>query len=1381
MRAMSPRSAIVVVILVAGWPAFGVLGSAAQQPNPAPQPGATSGAGTTSQPTTAPERFMSDEEFLKIGQEFDLDAFIKSLNPPTIEEILKSLEPIPTLEQILDDLKHPERRPKPPTLPEDVARQVEELEKRIEELKQKGALGPDTQAQEQALDEAVRLAEQVVKLRTVAGQPADWYEVADARQLVETLKHTRGLPNADRTQWAAAAVRDSERSALRRRGEYKRATGVARSQLAIYRRLFPGDHPDVAGYLHNVAFAIVVEGGSRAEAEPLSCEALAMHQRLFPGDHPGVAQILSNLATVLRARGALAEAEALFRDALAMRQRLFRGDHPDVAQGLNNLAVVLDDRGALAEAESLYREALAMEKRLFLGDHPDVANGLNNLAYVLQVRGALAEAEPLFREALAMRQRLFPADHPDVAISLNNLADLLRVRGALAEAELLSRGALAMKKRLFLGDHPAVALGLNNLAVVLHDRGALAESESLYRDALAMRQRLFPADHPDVAISLNNLAGILRARGALAEAELLVRDTLAMRQRLFPGDHPDVATSLNNLALILYDRGALAQAEPLCRDALAMLQRLHHEDHPYVATNLIHLATILKDRGALAEAEPHYRNALAMYRRLFPGDHPYVASSLSNLAGVLKDRGALARAEPLDREAFEMSERLRAQIIGGEQERAAFAAKLRLSARAHVYANLLAQLHRDAEALGILERGRARAALDLLERSGRDLVAEATALGDTERSQRLAEAQASEQGTQIDLNSAEALLAGRRKERDALEKRDDLDAEAKARQSAAYDQQIAALVDEVKQKRQALTQAGGTVLNELRGLFPAGQALTTEEILSGLAPDEAIVSFGWSEDSVLVATATSGKTGAAIVAKDKEAAKRLSELAGQVRTALANRPSAGSDLDPAVTRELATTLLPEPVRAAIADAHRLVVLPDGPLNDIPLEVLAEAEPSLALADKTIVYAPSATVYLDRVKRGRALAGKAADSVLVLGDPVFDRGREKPTYPGQGVLIAAAVEGGNAAKAGLKRGDVLLRYDEQTLDEQTPLPKAIGAVNEAIQKGDRPADQAVKITYWRDGQEAQAELPPGKLGVQVRPGNPADGLRSMALLDRGFDAVAAQANALDQVRLFGGALPPLPGTRREAEAIAALFQHAGAGRVADSATPSGPTVRLLLDEQATLANLTEQAPGVRYLHLATHGLMGSAERPYDASLALTQPQEPTPEDIGFLRLQDLISKWAGRLNECELVVLSACDTQRGVRQGDSVMSLPLGFFFAGAPTVVASLWKVDDTATALLMQRFYENLVGSSHGATQPRSHEGEPGAPMSKAEALRAAKLWLRNLTADEALALAAQLPGSQDRGTVREGPATEEPSSADHPYAAPYYWAAFILLGDPD
>jgi hypothetical protein len=101
-----------------------------------------------------------------------------------------------------------------------------------------------------------------------------------------------------------------------------------------------------------------------------------------------------------------------------------------------------------------------------------------------------------------------------------------------------------------------------------------------------------------------------------------------------------------------------------------------------------------------------------------------------------------------------------------------------------------------------------------------------------------------------------------------------------------------------------------------------------------------------------------------------------------------------------------------------------------------------------------------------------------------------------------------------------------------------------------------------------------------------------------------------------------------------------------------------------------------------------------------------------------------------LHQTELVVLSACQTQLGqLSAGDEVVGLTRAFMFAGAPTVVASLWSVDDAATALLMERFYGHLQTG-----------------LGKSAALRQAQLDLL-----------------QD-AIYRDDP---------------YYWAAFVLSGD--
>jgi CHAT domain-containing protein len=103
-------------------------------------------------------------------------------------------------------------------------------------------------------------------------------------------------------------------------------------------------------------------------------------------------------------------------------------------------------------------------------------------------------------------------------------------------------------------------------------------------------------------------------------------------------------------------------------------------------------------------------------------------------------------------------------------------------------------------------------------------------------------------------------------------------------------------------------------------------------------------------------------------------------------------------------------------------------------------------------------------------------------------------------------------------------------------------------------------------------------------------------------------------------------------------------------------------------------------------------------------------------------------------------------------------------------VLASLWKVDDAATQLLMQRFYENVLGQYDDVRAGFSG----GRCMPKDAALREAKIWLRNSAQTASPRFAA-------RGGLASVPARHASPETATDYSDPYFWAAFVLVGAPE
>jgi tetratricopeptide (TPR) repeat protein len=1228
------------------------------------------------------------------------------------------------------------------------ARKAAEQENQLLKLQEKGEF-----------ENALKVAEALAELRAKK-QGADHWEAVNAHWQVEALR--RVLRQDPKARDAYAGI-----PALLRRIddlEPQKAQPLIEKVLAIRRQVLGEEHPDTA-ISYQMLAQVQNDQSQHAAAEEGFRKALAIQRKLLGEKLPALVFPYSHLAVNAYQRGDYKEAEAAFRKVLDINRKSLGEENSETATSYNNVAHALDAQARYAEAEESHRKALAINRRTLGEENLGTANnytGLatnldsqgryrdaeeshrkalaicrkllgeehsyscarsNDLAVNLTKQGRLAEGEAVLRQVLALRRKSKGEEHEETALSYNNLAYNLNTQGRYAEAAEGYRKALDICRRVLGEEHSSTAVCYSNVANNLFDQRRYAEAEEGFRRALAIYRKVRSDTHSDMAGGYNNVAAVLHALGNYKEAAEFYRKSLDVCRKIFGEQHSNTLRSYDNLTINLMKQGRYAEAEEICRKSLAISREILGEEHPDTATFYFTLGSECKEQGRHAEAEAAFRKSLEIRRKTLGEEHIRTAQSYDHVASSLHARGQYTAAQEWWLLAADSFAKARLRIAAVGLERAVGSDNL---SPLPELAAVLARNGKPEEAWQRFEEGLARGTWDDL----------------TARLRR----SAAEQTTQIELINR-------------LERLDQLIEKTLPAPDAPPDEKKrrADLLTQRRQVHNALSDFGQD-LKKKYGLA-AGQVFERPQIQASLPANTALL--GWLDEpgapkaadpdgehwAVLLRSAGgpvwvrlrgSGGGGAWT---DADA-----DLPNQLRAAL---QSPSGDWRPLAAQLRRQRLEPLAKHLAAGDGlpavRHLVVLPSPALAGVPTEVFADSY--------TVSYTLSGTLH-DHLRQQPRVTSKG---LLAVADPVFEmpsRAAKPSPLPPAGVLLTMVVPGSNAARAGLRPNDVLLRYNDNDLlrpADLKPLPES------------PEIEKRVAVTIWRDGQTSERQIRPGKLGV--------------VLADEPAPQAMAQQRKLD-LRLASAARggdkwSPLPGTLAEVETLRPLFDNSGA------------VPKVLVHSEASEQRLDELAKNgelskYRYLHLATHGETDD-RFPLRSAVILSRDQLPDaynqlkaglPVYDGQLTAAEVLRQWHLR---SELVTLSACQSALGrYERGEGFVGFAQALILAGSRSVCLSLWKVDDAATALLMARFYCNLLG------QRENLKG----PMGKAQALAEAKDWLRNLPREAALGWVAQLNNGVTRAKGRQAlPLLAVPAKAkeDRPYAHPYYWAAFLLIGDPN
>jgi CHAT domain-containing protein/Tfp pilus assembly protein PilF len=444
-----------------------------------------------------------------------------------------------------------------------------------------------------------------------------------------------------------------------REGRYAEAIPRAREALAIREQVLGPTHPEVAQSLHVLATALL-ETGDHAAARGLHERALQIREQALGPAHPAVAGSLTALGYLLVMTGDHAAARPLVERALRIREQALGPAHTDVADSLNILGLALLGLTDYAAARPLLERALRIREQALGPDHVQVAPIAQNLGRVLRDTGDYAAARPLLERAVRVRERTLGPSHPTVAFSLSNLGLLLQLTGDYPGARAAYERALQIHEQARGPNHPEVASALGDLGSLLQATGDYAGARAAHERALRIREQALGVDSTAVAASLAQLGHLAYLAGDYAGARQRHERALRIReQRLGPG-HRLVAGTLNELALVLHATGDYAGARPLYERALRILEQVLGPDHAQLAFPLTHLGRLLRHTGDPVAARAALERGLRIRERALGPTHPDVATSLDNLGLLLQLTGDGAGA----RAAFERSLRIREQALG---------------------------------------------------------------------------------------------------------------------------------------------------------------------------------------------------------------------------------------------------------------------------------------------------------------------------------------------------------------------------------------------------------------------------------------------------------------------------------------------------------------------------------------------------------------------------------------------------------------------------------------------------------------------------------------------------------------------------------------------
>jgi CHAT domain-containing protein len=941
------------------------------------------------------------------------------------------------------------------------------------------------------------------------------------------------------------------------------------------------------------------------------------------------------------------------------------------------------------KALASYEQALPLWQAA--GDRTSEIHVLNEIAVIHRVLGDTEKGLALFDQALTLARKA--GSRRGEAETLNNLGVAHHALGQTPQALEDFKESLRLWEEL--GDSTWIALASFGLGVVQTWLGRLDEALISLDRALELRRA--SGDSADVPLILGALGSIYREQGEGDKALEAYRQALQASHEA--EDRRGEANVLQEMAVIYLRQGELQRALELFTDALEIHEALGN--HQQQGRQLFFLGKTSLYLGDLDGALEFYDRSLPIHRET--GDATWEAYALGDVGWIYDRRGEPGKALERYARAYEISkaadhrrgQAMALQGMGRSQT------GLGHPAEAVPLLKQATELYQGTEdALGkihsLLELGRASQALSdtgqaaehfyralEISRERKTLMSEAVALSAVARLER-------DRGN---LPAAASAIG------DALRIVESIRPKvASQRQRVSFFASSRDYYDFYVDLEMRLHQ-GDPAGGHLAAALAASERARSRALLDLLAEGRIDLRKGISPE---------------LKKRDEEVANRISLLQGDLLEDLSRgaRKAARieAELDEAEEER-------ERIEWEIQHEYPHYAAIRNPAPLAPERIQGMLDGRTAFLEYTLG-AEASYLFVVMQDRSEAFrlppAGEIADLVETVRQGLKEEGRRhrgayvEAAYRLYEILLAPAAEmlGDKPHLIVSPDGPLLLLSFEALLTGPAPQGRGYAGLPYLIRQK--------SITYVPSA-SVLAELASPADGTLLAASDSglfvgfADPAHEQASAVGGQTAASSLARALQDAGLPSP--PRLPNAHTELLEISRLFPP--------------EQVRSYTEGDASEENVKEN-PAVRearWLHFAVHGFVNES-RPEYSGLVLSLDGDP--KENGLLQVYEIFNLDLS----ADLVVLSACDTALGKNvRGEGLLGVSRALLYAGAASVVVSLWQVADSSTSDLMIRFYRHLMDNGD-----------------KAEALRLSKLEL-----------------------IQEG-------QYDHPY----YWAPFILIGRP-